>query len=513
MPRRTWLLAHAVLRVLAGAVAIVLAATYPRRLSTPTGFCLVTGHDDGPKGAFERPEHVVVTLADGLGADDARFTWAVRWFRAQGRCFVTQVGSPSISRPLYTVISSGVEQDRTGIRGNDETRPAAVGSVWQNARESGWHVRLVSELPWWQELFPRGFDETVYPPGATDFFGEVRPGALNLVHVLYIDHAGHHEGAGSREYVAAVRRLDRELAGLIARTDLATSLLVLTADHGHSLIGGHGGSARRVANVMTCFAGKNVQPDNALGALRAPAIGPAIALLTGVPFPPQMRAVDDDLDTVLSIARADASTRDYLADRRQTVEKFRAQNRAWLAQATGSVGSWDELYHQRRVSQRWRGVVALALLAAILALTSKRLYLLWGLATVATTVGAFWVLRGSLDLTAMNARSDFIALTTLICLALGSLSSVLFAWMRGNADDALRVQTPGVVALLGVTLAHIVVYGLDVGFPLPPPTLLFFPYFSTVALVAQSALGLATGVVIVVGERRARGRAARTSSP
>ncbi|HTA19445.1 MAG TPA: alkaline phosphatase family protein, partial [Polyangia bacterium] len=441
--------------------------------------------------------------------------WAVRWFRAHGRCFVTEVGSPSISRPLYTVISSGVEQDRTGIRGNDETRPAAVGSVWENARASGWRVRVVSELPWWHELFPRGFDETVYPPGATDFFEEIRPGSLNLVHVLYIDHAGHHQGAGSREYVAAVRRLDRELAGLIARTDLATSLLVLTADHGHSLIGGHGGAARRVANVMTCFAGKNVEPSTTLGALRAPAIGPAIALLSGVPFPPQMRAVDDDLDTVLSIARADARTHDYLADRRQTIEGFRAQNRAWLATATGSAtsaASWDELYRQRRARQRWRGVVALTLLAMILALTSKRVCLLWGLTTAATTVGAFWVLRGSLDLTAMNVHGDFVALTTLICLALGALSSVLFAWMRGNADDALRVQTPGVVALLGVTLAHVAVYGLDVGFPLPPPTLLFFPYFSTVALVAQSALGLATCVALVLGERRARGRAARASS-
>ncbi len=510
MPRRTWLLAHAVLRVLAGAGALVLAATYPGRLSTPAGYFLIAGHDDGPTGAFERPERVVVTLADGLGADDAQHTEAVRWFRAHGRCFLTQVGSPSISRPLYTVISSGVEQDRTGIRGNDVRDPAAVGSIWENARNSGWHVRVVSELPWWQELFPRGFDETVFPPGDTDFFDEVRPHAINLIHVLYIDHAGHHHGAGSREYVAAVRRLDRELAGLIERTNLATSLLVLTADHGHSLIGGHGGSARRVANVMTCFAGKNVQPNTTVGALRAPAVGPAIALLTGVPFPAQMRAVDDDLDTVLSIARTDDRTRDYLDDRRQTIEAFRARNRERLAQLTGSVGSWDELYRQRGMNQRWRRAAALTLLAMILGLTSRLIYLLWGLAAVAMTVGAFWVLRGSLDLTAMNLHESFVAQTTVICLALGSTSSLLFAWLRGNPDDALRVQTPGIVVLLGVTLAHIAAYGLKVGFPLPPPTLLFLPYFSTMALAAQAALGITTCVALFM---RARGRAARASSP
>jgi hypothetical protein len=191
------------------------------------------------------------------------------------------------------------------------------------------------------------------------------------------------------------------------------------------------------------------------------------------------------------------------------VEAFRARNRERLVLATGSVGSWDEFYRQRRVDQRWRGGMALTLLAMMLALTSKRIYLLWGLATVATTVGAFWVLRGSLDLTAMNLHESFVAQTTVICLALGSTSSLLFAWLRGNPDDALRVQTPGIVALLGVTLVHIAVYGFTIGFPLPPPTMLFLPYFSTMALAAQAALGVTTCVALAVGDRRARDRAAR----
>jgi hypothetical protein len=180
-----------------------------------------------------------------------------------------------------------------------------------------------------------------------------------------------------------------------------------------------------------------------------------------------------------------------------------------LARATGRVGSWDELYRQRRVNQGWRGLVALALLAMILALTSRRIFLWWGLVTTAMTVGAFWVLRGSLDLTAMNLHDSFVTQTSLICLAMGSMSSLLFAWLRGNPEDALRVQTPGVIAMLGVTLAHIVVYGFVVGFPLPPPTLLFLPYFSTVAVVAQAVLGLTTCVGLAVGDRRARGAVPR----
>ncbi len=49
--------------------------------------------------------------------------------------------------------------------------------------------------------------------------------------------------------------------GFIRTVDLRRTLLVLTADHGHALRGGHGGPQPRVATVMTCFAGPNVQAD------------------------------------------------------------------------------------------------------------------------------------------------------------------------------------------------------------------------------------------------------------
>jgi hypothetical protein len=490
MPRRTWLLAHATLHILSGAAAVVLADTYPQRVSAPKGHFLVHTRDDGPRVPFDRPQSVVVTVADGLGAEAAQHTQAVAWFRAHGRCFSTDVGSPSVSRPVYAVISSGVEQDRTGVRGNEAHDPAPVRSVWEQAREAGWKVRVVSSLPWWQELFPRGFDEYIELPLEADFFEQVRPREIDLLHVLYIDHAGHEQGAGSREYVDAVKRLDRETAPLIASADLATSLLVLTADHGHSIIGGHGGSDPRVATVVTCFAGKNVRPDPALGKLHSTAIAPALALLTGVPFPPHMRAIDDDLDTVLTLVPADGKTGPYLADRTRAVEAFREKNRERLVKTTGTIGSWDEFYRQRRRSQAWHWVLTLALLGVVLSAMSRSLHLVWGLCTIAVITGAFWVSRGSFDMTAMN--TGFFARTALLWLTLGATSTLLMSWLRGGAEDALRTQAFCTVLLLGATLGHIAVYGLTLGFPLPPPALLFMPYFSTVALVAQSVLGLGT---------------------
>ncbi|HVV86284.1 MAG TPA: alkaline phosphatase family protein, partial [Kofleriaceae bacterium] len=391
-------------------------------------------------------------------------------------------------------------QDRTGVRGNDTHDPAPVGSVWEGARGAGWTVRVVSSLPGWKELFPRGFDEYVELPQEADFFDEVRSHELDVLHVLYIDHAGHEQGAGSREYVAAVRRFDRELGDLIARTNLDTSLLVLTADHGHSIIGGHGGSDPRVATVTTCFAGKNVRPGATDGTLHSTAIAPALALLTGVPFPPHMRAVDDDLDTVLALVPDDAKTRPYLEDRMLAVQAFRARNRALLARQTGTVGSWNELYRQRRRSQSWHWVIVLALLGAVLGATSRVFPLAWALVTVLVIAGAFWVSRGSFDLTAMN--TGFAARTATLWLILGATSIVLLSWLRGNVDEALRMQARCSFLLLGLTLGHIVVYGLTLGFPLPPPALLFMPYFTTVALCAQSVLGLATVAVLAARSSR-----------
>ena len=489
MPRRTWLLAHATLHVIAGSMAVLLADTYPRRISSPQGHFLVHTVDEGPRAAFDRPESVVVTVADGLGAEAAQHTRAVAWFRAHGRCFSTNVGSPSISRPVYAVLSSGVEQDRTGVRGNDAHDPAPVRSVWEEARDAGWHVKVVSSLAWWHELFPNGFDEYLELPQAADFFEQVRPHELDLLHVLYIDHAGHEQGAGSREYVDAVRRLDHEASAFIAKTNLDESLLVFTADHGHSIIGGHGGSDPRVATVLTCFAGKNVKPRSSAGhATRdGDRAGARAAHGRSVPAPHARRRRRSRHRCSRSCA---PTTQDAALPRGPQAgggEVPRAQPRAARPKMTGTVGSWDEFYRQRGRSQTWHWAVILGLLVVVLLTSFRALHLAWGLVTIAVITGAFWVTRGSFDLTAMTTR--FLARTTVLWLTLGATSALLLGWLRGSASDALRMQATCTVVLLGVTLGHIAVYGLTLGFPIPPPTLLFLPYFSTVALAARSVLG------------------------
>ena len=94
----------------------------------------------------------------------------------RGQCRLTDVGSLPMSRPVYAVLSTGLEADRAGNRDNDDTGPLAAQSIWELARAAGLRVAAVSELPWWQELFPRGFDDYVLAAQSANYF-ELVPAA------------------------------------------------------------------------------------------------------------------------------------------------------------------------------------------------------------------------------------------------------------------------------------------------------------------------------------------------
>ena len=73
--------------------------------------------------AAERPRHAVLILLDGLRADHATQMTSVERLRQAGQCRTSDVGPLSVSRPVYAVVSTGLEQDRTGVRINDCSIP------------------------------------------------------------------------------------------------------------------------------------------------------------------------------------------------------------------------------------------------------------------------------------------------------------------------------------------------------------------------------------------------------
>lgn len=514
-PRRRLLLLIACC-MLGLCLSALFGRSYSARHSSHAGFHRVEVADRiDPAFDLRRPRQTAFVVFDGLGYLEAQTMRSLSLLQARGQCRKTHVGSLSLSRPVYAVLSTGLEQDRTGARGNDDTTPVAAQSIWEVARAAGLGVSVVSEVPWWRELFPDIFGQYLLAERAENFFRLAPPADIRLIHPLYIDETGHEYGAGSSQYQAAVARADRELSEFLATLDLSRDLVIVTADHGHSLRGGHGGQQDRVAHVLTCHAGVGVRhlPDQ--GELRSTTIGPSLALLLGLPFPAEMRAGDDDLDALWEIADPDAFPAGYLDDRHASVERFRAENQAQLRSLMpASEGSWARFHARSRWKQAARALPCLALLILIF-VGQRRMHRVTspevkhaamfgaGFVTVACLlVYALQAgLRGSFDLSSVAFREEFLQFTVILGIA-WSLAAIGLHLLVRRSLAALMIDWSALSAV-GTTLclAHPLALGWQVGYPAPTPELFFFPYFAALVLGVQNGAGLLLAILVA-----ARGR-------
>lgn len=489
-------------------VPLVLGLSYAERLVAPAGFYLVHVEDQvASDPPVRRPRSATLVVLDGLGHEEWQPMRSVARLRARGQCRLTDVGSLPMSRPVYAVLSTGLEVDRGGVRYNDDTTPLAAQSIWELARARGLTVSAISEVPWWRELFPRGFDSYVVGERASDLFALAPAADLRLIHPLYIDEIGHELGAASPRYHEAVARADRELEGYLDALDLDRDLVVVTADHGHTLRGGHGGLQDRVARVITCFAGPGVRHLDTPGPLRSTSIAPALALLLGLPFPAEMRAGDDELDVLADLVNPADFPRGYLDDRWRSLGRFRDANAAQLREWwPASEGRWDRFYALHRARQRRAALPALVAVVILLGLQARahryRAPALLGVGLIGLFYLALFVgqvgLRGSFDLSGVAGREQFIGFTVTLSVLITVVLMGLYFVMRRDLASLLRDLA--VLSLTGtvLSLAHPLVFGWRPGFPLPPPSFYFFPYFAALALPVMNGLCLLFALARVV---------------
>jgi hypothetical protein len=471
---------RALLFVSALLLAIALGLTYGARLADHRGIRLIAVQDavtDPPP----KPRRTVVVLFDGLGRDDADTLPTIQSLAKQWPCLDTDVGPITLSRPSYAQISTGLEMDRTGVRNNVDRSPVAAESIWQVAKEAGREVRVASDLLWWRELFPSGIPAYPALPDDASYFGAEHLAEVALIHPMYVDDAGHDHGARSPEFRAALSRADRELASLLPLLDLERDLLVVTADHGHTARGGHGGREPRVAHTRTCFVGAGVAHGPHGGSASSTMIAPAVAILSGLRFPRHMRASrdgHDDLDLALSLAALPAP---YVADRRAAIERFRAANPAWT-----------EIY--ARESNKQNGAVAIVIALAALVATRRP----WSVVYLAAGLLALVLVHRGFDLTAIaGTTTAFVSKSAAACL----LSTAIVFAFRKNADDLV----PLVLAGLVLAISQPIVFGLRMRFPLPGPHVLFFPAVQTTMLAVHALFAL----LVLIWTRPKNGRPVR----
>ncbi len=258
-----------------------------------------------PRGSAAEPlaRRVVLVLVDGLRLDASRQMPELEGLRQQGADLSVRVGQPSLSYPSWTVIVSGVWQEISGVTTNWYEGPVQVDTIFKVARDAGMPAVVVG-TEGWEKLYGPHLTDFIRVPGPEDEdvppeeWAKMDEESLRLglealdeypegLIVIYFggtDELAHLYGGVSSQYLDEVRRVDGYTARVAERLNRETDVLLVTADHGHVDVGGHGGWEPSVLHVPLVMVGKAIRPGLYTERLQAD-IAPTIAALLGLPIP------------------------------------------------------------------------------------------------------------------------------------------------------------------------------------------------------------------------------------
>lgn len=196
-----------------------------------------------------------------------------------------QAALPTLSRPLYETIQTGLSPIKHGILRNDDVRPSAENHLFARVKEAG-GITAAAAYHWIAELYDEGsrrfaledeksggfIDRGIYyytddyPVSAlfadADFLVDTYQPDYLLVHPMNADDAGHKYGGESREYLEAVALSDRELARYLPKWLSLGYTVAVTADHGMGPDGFHGGVAECERLVPLYLVGPGIPRKN-----------------------------------------------------------------------------------------------------------------------------------------------------------------------------------------------------------------------------------------------------------
>lgn len=212
---------------------------------------------------------VIVVLVDGLSAEVAHgMGYLAGMVEAERGLYTTlSCALPSLSRPLYECILTGVPPVASGITHNGVSRLSLHDSIFHLARAAGkrtaaaayyWVSELYNQSPWLAARDRFTHDEQLpiqhgcfywddnYPDSHLLMDGEwlrsqYDPDFL-LIHPMGVDDAGHKFGFDSRQYRNQARRMDSLLADLLPQWLAEGYQVVVTSDHGMNNDLSHGGT-------------------------------------------------------------------------------------------------------------------------------------------------------------------------------------------------------------------------------------------------------------------------------
>ncbi len=231
---------------------------------------------------------VILVLIDGLGYEEAKaaagyLEHLAEWelaakYRVEGEL-------PSLSRPMYETLLTGLPASEHGIATNLFTRPSRCENLFSLVKNTGL-TGAAAAYHWISELYQRGvpreprleryqFDSPGlirhgifyaadnYPDlclyNDADYLRRTYHPDFLLVHPSGCDYHGHLYGRGSREYrTAAAGSFDR-LSALLSVWQEDGYDVVVTADHGMDELGVHAGNLPEQREVPLYILSKKVE--------------------------------------------------------------------------------------------------------------------------------------------------------------------------------------------------------------------------------------------------------------
>ena len=188
---------------------------------------------------------------------------------------------PSLSRPLYECILTGVEPVDSGIVHNGITRRSNQQSLFHLARQAGlttaaaayhWISELYNQSPYDAARDRFTDDETLAIQHGVFYHVDDYPDShllldaetlrlrhdpdLLLIHPMNVDDAGHRFGLDSAEYRNSARRIDVLLSGWLPQWVDAGYQIMVTSDHGMNQDHSHGGRLPEERQVPLFVLGK-----------------------------------------------------------------------------------------------------------------------------------------------------------------------------------------------------------------------------------------------------------------
>jgi hypothetical protein len=418
------------------------------------------------------PPSLVLIVVDGLGYDSlvGHEAWPIFLDSLEpGACQVrvSTAQVPTMSIPNWVTLVSGANTDWTGVQGNILLQdvyldtlfhrasamdpalswpPSTPAGSWMNRTLIGsdWFERIIpfpdaqhlmstpTEWNTWLDSsitqaplpFPFALEaqhghigDLIRTRWAIETLTQQNPPNLLLLHLESVDHTGHQYGAASRTYRDAIE-LSLGLIRQVLQVVSNDTLVWITADHGHTARGGHGGATPDLTRVPLVSyyrdrVARRVQSLAARQAFLSPELRSA--------FQQDWFRVDDEEEqdtenngtrrvSSLSVAESAALWLGLQAPRQAQGTLFAElgfllppsfwQNSSWRIQV------WLDRYRQRRQSLLW-AKVQVGESAAEVEVWEKQFPSLAGLSTVSDTQEALHVLNEEeLELWLWNACRD-----------------------------------------------------------------------------------------------------------